>query len=263
MIRFAAINGTSTAYKLIGNGPALLMLHGGEGGHAMFDDLVPLLAGKLTLILYDQRDCGATKNPPAGNVGLELLADDARALIVSLGFTKAHVFGTSFGGRLAQVLALRHPQVVDKLVLGSTWPASHTLAFVDPAASARLSALRQGLPGTAEELVAQFIDQDHLDKHPRLKDLFKTVNPASDRALRRTRALADQPSADIGKIEAATLLMAGERDKVVAPAITMAMGELIANSRQVLLPGVGHATSVQAPQLVADQLKAFLCGAAH
>lgn len=257
-VGFATINGTSTAYRHIGTGPALLLLHGGEGSHAMFDRLAALLVDSFTLILYDQRDCGDTRNPPEVAVGLELLADDAQALVQHLGYTKTHVFGTSFGGRLAQILALRHPEMIDRLVLGSTWPVPQTLAQLDPEGRARINALRQGLPDTAEELAAQFIDPDHFALHPELKDLFKNVAPGSERSRRRAVALADNPAADAASIRAPTLLLCGERDRVVKPTFTLGMASLISGAEQVLLPGVGHSTSLQAPERVAAELKRFL-----
>lgn len=258
VIAHADINGTSTAWRSVGNGPPLLMLHGGEGSHAMFEPLAAHLTDCFTLILYDQRDCGDTRNPPEVAVGLDLLADDARALVLHLGLGKVHVFGTSFGGRIAQVLALRHPEVVDRLVLGSTWPVPHTLAQLDPQGRARIQALRQGLPDTAEALAAEFIDPAHLERHPELKALFKNVATGSDRARRRAAALADVPVADASGIRAPTLLLCGERDRVVKPAFLLGMAELIAGARTVVLPGVGHATSLQSPERVAAELKRFL-----
>lgn len=258
MISHVEINGTSTALRCIGTGPALLMLHGGEGSHAMFDLLAAHLTDSFTLILYDQRDCGDTRNPPKVPVGLDLLADDARALVLHLGHRQVHVFGTSFGGRIAQVLALRHPDLVDRLVLGSTWPVPHTLAQLDPDGRARIHALRQGLPDTAEELVAQFIDPEHLERHPELKGLFKNVAPDTERSRRRAAALADIPTGDAAGIRVPTLLLCGERDRVVKPAFCLGMADRIPGAQQVVLPRVGHSTALQAPELVAAELKRFL-----
>jgi len=257
MIEQTDINGTSTAYQVVGNGPPLLLLHGGEGGMAMFDTLYPLLADSFKVILYDQRESGDTTGPVRTDAGLALLADDAQSLLHRLGFDKAHAFGTSFGGRVGQMLAIQYPEAVDKLVLGSTWPLPESL---DPSARERLIRLRQGLPATAEELAAQFIDPEHLETHPHLKNRFRAVNPNTDRSVRRSRIVSDVRAADLTKILAPTLLLAGDRDKVVNPEFTMGMARWIPHSTQVLLPGVGHSTSLQAPALVAAQLKLFLLG---
>src|SRR5216684_6336356 len=58
-------NGTSIAFRRSGEGPPLLLLHGAEADHSMFDAFSALLAQHFTVIAYDQRDSGATRNPPS------------------------------------------------------------------------------------------------------------------------------------------------------------------------------------------------------
>ena len=108
-------NGVITAYQETGSGAPLVLLHGGEADHSMFDSLVRALDDHFTVIAYDQRDSGATRNP-AAPYSLTDLADDAAALIRGLGHDRAHVMGTSMGGLIAQVLAARPRQVADPRV---------------------------------------------------------------------------------------------------------------------------------------------------
>src|SRR5215216_5721233 len=91
-------HGIVVAGTRTGSGPPLVLLHGAEGSHRMFDTLVPHLAAHFDVIAYDQRDCGETENPPTEST-LADLADDVRSLLRVLGFDSAHVYGTSFGGR--------------------------------------------------------------------------------------------------------------------------------------------------------------------
>ena len=93
-------DGVVTAYEKSGQGEPIVLLHGGEADHAMFDGLAAALRRHFTVIAYDQRDSGATKNPPSA-YSLADLADDAAALIRGLGYDRAHVFGTSLGGLIA------------------------------------------------------------------------------------------------------------------------------------------------------------------
>ena len=57
-------NGTDIAYAQQGHGPPIVLMHGAEADHSMFDAFAPLLASRFTVIAYDQRDSGATRNPP-------------------------------------------------------------------------------------------------------------------------------------------------------------------------------------------------------
>lgn len=249
--------GVRTAYALQGRGPALLLMHGAEATRHMFADLVPLLSHAFTVISYDQRECGET-TAPAHAASLEALAHDAHRLIIHLGLQRAHVFGSSFGGRVAQALALLHPDAVDRLVLGSTWPLPHAMAELNPAGVARLSQLRAALPESAEELATLFFTAPLLAERPELRGFFAKVRPADDSTRRRAAAVASSLDADLGTIAAPTLVLTGDADAVVPPEVALSIAREIPDSRTVVLPGVGHATAMQAPGQVAAALTQFL-----
>jgi tripartite-type tricarboxylate transporter receptor subunit TctC len=105
---FADINGTRTAFLTSGTGSPLLLIHGAEADHSMFQMFMEALSSRYTAIAYDQRDSGLTRNPEHPCSLLDLAAD-AAALISHLGVGRTHVFGTSLGGNIAQVLASEYP----------------------------------------------------------------------------------------------------------------------------------------------------------
>ena len=249
------------AFDRLGVGPPLLLMHGAEASRLMFLALMPHLALHFSVIAYDQRDCGDTDGPAAGST-LADLADDARQLIEQLGLGRAHVFGSSFGGRVAQALALRHPRTVDRLVLGSTWPLPDAYEAVCPDAP-RLAALRRELPATAEEMAAWFFPEDCLLQRPELRRVFANARPESARSARRAATVQTTLDGDIAAITAPTLLLAGELDRVVPPDVTLSMATRIRGTTSVQLPGIGHATALQAPELLARHLVHFLLGDPH
>jgi pimeloyl-ACP methyl ester carboxylesterase len=257
MTEFVVSADARIACQASGSGPALVLMHGAEANRQMFDLLVPLLAKHFTVITYDQRDCGETESPERVAT-LEELADDAHALVRAHGFDRAHVFGSSFGGRVAQAYASRHADALDRLVLGSTWPMPQSLDALNPAGTASIRDLRSRLPDSAEELASVFFPESFLVERPDLRRVFAQVRPATERSRRRAETVGATLDTSPASITARTLLLTGELDRIVPPAVTLGMAAQIGDCRQALLPGVGHATALQAPAKVASLIVDFL-----
>lgn len=136
---FAAVNGIDIYFELHGAGPPLLNISGsGNDLRRSPASILPVNKAFETLS-YDQRGLGQTSKPETEYTMAEY-ADDAAALIHALGWARCHVLGTSFGGMVALNLAVRHPDVVDRLVLCCTSPGGvapsyplQNLALLDPA----------------------------------------------------------------------------------------------------------------------------------
>lgn len=117
---FAHVRNIDVYYEVHGVGPPVLSISGsgndlrsnpqrGEGP----------LERHFTTLSYDQRGLGQTSKPDAPYTMADY-ADDAAALLDAIGWESAHVVGLSFGGMVAQHLAIRHPSRVDRLVMGCT-----------------------------------------------------------------------------------------------------------------------------------------------
>lgn len=256
MTGFVQVGDVRVAFEREGQGPPLLLMHGAEASREMFSSLVPYLSSHFTVIAYDQRDCGDTQAPERPAT-LADLAHDAHRLVRALGFKRAHVFGSSFGGRVAQALAILHPESVDHLALASTWPLPRQYDELCPDAG-RLSQLRQDLPAAAAELATWFFPEPFLQQRPALRQIFAGVRPASARSARRAATVATTLQQGVADIVAPTLVLAGELDRVVPASVTLAMAGRIRGADAVLLPDIGHATALQAPEVLAQHLLRFL-----
>jgi len=254
---FVHADGARTAHDVAGDGPALLLIHGAEGSRRSFDRLVPLLADRFTVITYDQRDCGETQNA-AAPADLARLAYDADELLAGLGHATAFVFGTSFGGRVAQATALLHPSRVARLILASTWALPASLRDLNGEVAIAMSRLRERLPQSAEQLAEYFFPPAFLEAHPSFRQHFAKAPPRSERSERRAAAVGDVSALSPRDIAVPTLLLAGAADRLVPSALTLGMKQDIAKSECVVLDGVGHVACTQAPQAVADHLRRFL-----
>jgi 3-oxoadipate enol-lactonase len=256
MTDFVQAGDLRIAFEREGDGPPLVLMHGAEASRLMFAALVPHLSKHFTVIAYDQRDCGETEGPERAST-LADLAGDAQLLVKALGFRRAHVFGSSFGGRVAQALALLHPRSVDHLVLASTWPLPRPYEELCPDAR-RLADLRRGLPATAEELASWFFPEAFLKQRPELRRVFANARPESARSARRAATVQTTLERGVAGIVAPTLVLAGELDRVVPPSVTLGMAGRIRGADAVLLPAIGHVTAMQAPEVLAHHIVRFL-----
>jgi pimeloyl-ACP methyl ester carboxylesterase len=256
-MRTIEANGTSIAYKQSGGGAPVILVHGAEADHSMFDVFGALLAEHFTVIAYDQRDSGATRNPPTP-YGISEMADDAAALIAGLGHERAHVFGTSLGGVIAQVLAARHPQCVERLVLSSTFRAGVPPLSINPEVFPRLAALRAGLPGTAAEIATYFFPARHIAAHPEVVGIFSGNSRDAGQRQRRAAILARPVESNLAAITAPTLVLVGAEDRLIPPAHTLSLAKEIAGARTVSIAGLGHVGTLQDPHAVAREVLAFL-----
>jgi len=109
------------AWERHGRGAPLLLIHGLGYARWGWEPVLPGLAERFDVILFDNRGIGESDAPPGPYTAAEM-ADDAIQVLDEAGVGRAHVVGTSLGGMVAQELALGHPDRVDRLVLACTTP---------------------------------------------------------------------------------------------------------------------------------------------
>jgi pimeloyl-ACP methyl ester carboxylesterase len=113
-------NGVRTHYRVVGDGPPLLLIAGNGMEHTTFDEQLPAFSRHFRCIVYDLRGIGASDVPQDGYT-TRAMAADALALLDGLGIERAHVGGYSLGGAIAQEMALAAPGRVLSLSLYSSY----------------------------------------------------------------------------------------------------------------------------------------------
>src|ERR1043166_9189177 len=119
---FADVNGIKMYYEVHGAGSVpLVLIHGGGSMiETSFENTLPLFAKNRKVIAMDLQAHGRTSDREAP-LTFEQDADDVAALIKSLGIKQAHILGFSNGGNTAMKIAMRHPELVHKLVAVSSF----------------------------------------------------------------------------------------------------------------------------------------------
>jgi pimeloyl-ACP methyl ester carboxylesterase/catechol 2,3-dioxygenase-like lactoylglutathione lyase family enzyme len=256
-------NGITTTYELCGSGPLLVLIHGAEADRKSFAPVLPALSQHFTCLTYDQRDTGDTRNPPQDYTAADL-ADDAAALLASLA-PEAHVWGNSYGGMVAQELALRHPRAVDALILGVTFQRGAS-ALANPELFQALRQRQQSDPNARLELLSLFFSPQTAERRPELiRDALEAFSQrAPDIQARRTRVTQQFNSEGrLAGIQARTLVLGAMQDRVIDPVSSWRMAQEIPAATLTLLGGVGHALAFEAPERVARVITDFLRAQPH
>ena len=234
------------------------------------------VAAGFSVIRFDNRDVGrSTWFDEAGTDGpaytIEDMAEDARAVLDAAGVDRAHVFGVSMGGMIAQALVIAHPDRVLSLTsvmsstgdpdVGHSSPESLT-HILTPAATDRegylqhqLTSIRTwGSPAGFDEDWLRTINGEAYDRafHPdgQLRQMYAVSTATS-----RTEAL--------GAVTVPTLVVHGDQDKLVDPSGGRRTAEAVPGARFELVEGMGH----DYPPLFWDRIVALVAehalGAAH
>jgi pimeloyl-ACP methyl ester carboxylesterase len=197
---YAEVHGLTMYYETHGTGEPLVLLPGGLMTIGMMGQVVPALASTRQVIAVEPQGHGHTADIDR-QLTYEQMADDTAALIQHLNLEHADVFGFSVGGSVALQTAIRHPDVVRKLVVVSApcsidgvYPEIHALEASFEADSPMLSPIREAYGSTAPKP----------DDWPRLV--------AKMRALLRENY---DWARDVAAIQAPTLIVVGDADTVL------------------------------------------------
>jgi len=250
--RYADVNGIKLYYETRGTGRPLVLLHGGLGAIEMFGPNLAALSAGRQVIAVDLQGHGRTVDIDRP-LSVELMADDIAALIRHLGLERADIMGYSLGGGVALQTAIRHPEVVRKLVVVST--AFKRSGFYPDI----LAQQGQVGAGAAEAMKQTPMYQLYASIAPRPEDwprLLGKIGEAMKQHFDFSKAIAG--------IKATTLIVAGDAD-IFPPAHAVEMFGLLGGgqrdggwdgagrpkSRLAILPGLTHYTIFSAPALTA------------
>ncbi|QFY43763.1 alpha/beta hydrolase [Candidatus Methylospira mobilis] len=118
---FTHVNGMRMHYVKMGQGPLLILLHGWPQTWYEWNNTIPVLAGKFTVVAPDLRGLGLSEKTRTG-YDKQTIANDIAELIKRNGAGSAFVVGHDMGGKVAYVLSLLHPELVTKLILVDCMP---------------------------------------------------------------------------------------------------------------------------------------------
>lgn len=231
---------------IAGQGPDLMVLHPAGLDHSFMGRLIEAAAATHRVIGVDLR--GHADSPAASSqTTLSDFVDDVHSVVQAHCAGPARVLGLSFGGMLAQMLALDHPQDVAALVLcgcGASFAPE-----VRPVLRARGAlALEQGMQAIVQSTIERwFTPTFRLDPQvDRVRERLLSNRPANWAAVWNAISTLDALPR-LPQLRVPTLVVAGEQDVATPPAASAALAEAIAGARLALLPGAPHMMQIESP----------------
>jgi pimeloyl-ACP methyl ester carboxylesterase len=253
--KYVNVNGLTMYYEIHGTGQPLVLLHGAFSAiGTSFGKLLPELAKTRQVIAFEMQAHGHTADIDRP-LSMGQMADDTAAALQQLGIEKADFFGYSMGAAVALQVAIRHPELVRKLVLAS---ATYRLDGIHPG-------LMEGLENMKPEMMfGSPWHEEYMRIAPRPDD-FATLFA---KKTQMDRGIKDLPAEVIKAIKAPTLLIIGDSD-IIRPehAVEMfrllgggVMGDMagLPNSQLAVLPGTTHVTLVYRADLLLPIIPPFL-----
>jgi len=187
-----------------GDKPALILLHGGLANHRSILLWAAPLAERYRLVVPDLRGSGSSHF--AGDLTWELLADDIATLASTLGLARATVGGISFGSGVAVATALRHPALVERLVLLHPVYGGAEVGLTPEQAAAMdaMDAAGRRAPAEGPSVLFPLLERLPAELRERARAVFETYDPASIAATTRFLASGAQPFASARDLAAIT-----------------------------------------------------------
>jgi pimeloyl-ACP methyl ester carboxylesterase len=225
----APVNGIEAHYAIWGDGPPLILLHGGLGNMEYFGGQVGEFAKHYKVIAMDSRGHGrSTRNADPYSYGL--MAKDVVALMDHLKIDKASIVGWSDGGIIGIDIAINNPQRLDKL-----------FAF---GANTNVAGLKPDIDKNA--IFAKYIenaakDYERLSKTPKDFEAFVT------QIGQMWATQPDYKKEQLATITATVAIADGEHDEAIRQEHNVEMSKDIPGAKLVILPGLSHFAMLQDP----------------
>jgi pimeloyl-ACP methyl ester carboxylesterase len=236
---YAKVNGVNMYYEIHGTGKPLILIHGGGSTiQSSYGRILPELAKTHQVIAIEEQAHGHTLDIDRP-VSFENTADDVAALLKHLHIAKADIMGFSNGGTTTLQIAIRHPELVNKMILASTLTKRSGMppGFFD------------GFDGVTPDVMPEALKAAYLAANPDPKGLQTMFN----RDVARMKAFKDIPDTAIKAIQAPALIVNGATE-IVLPDHALELSRLLPHARLLIMPG-GHGEYMGEVEFRNDQTK--------
>jgi pimeloyl-ACP methyl ester carboxylesterase len=259
MVSFIENEGTKIYWDEQGQGTPILLIMGLGYSSQLWHRTRPVLSQHFRTIAFDNRGVGLSDAPP-GPYSIAAMASDAAAVLDAAGIARAHVFGISMGGMIAQEFALQYPKRTDSLILGCTSPGGPSAIRAERKVVDVLFA--RGMTwAQAREAALPFIfdaatPQEKIDEDVRVR---QQCLPTPEGYMAQLQGiLAWEGYSRLDQITAPTLVIHGASDELIPPGNARLIADRIPGAKLVMLPHASHLFLTDQTEAAHKQILDFL-----
>jgi pimeloyl-ACP methyl ester carboxylesterase len=273
-LRHLAIHGHQVGYRMAGQGPAIVLVHGLTGSSTTWREVMPVLARDHTVIAPDLLGHGESAKP-RGDYSLGAHASGIRDLLVALGVERATMIGHSLGGGVCMQFAYQFPERCERLVLvcsgGLGKEVSLLLRAVSlPGSELVLPVLLSSQLHRALTAVGDVLGRLGVRLSTRQKEVWRSYTGISDipgrmAFVHTVRSVIDPIGQRVSArdrlylaAEMPTLILWGTADRIIPVDHAYAAHALMPGSRLAVVEGAGHFLPIDQPQAFLDAVLPFM-----
>ena len=267
------IHGHEVTYRMGGDGPAVLLIHGMAGSSRTWKEVTELLVANHTVVAPDLLGHGESAKP-MGDYSLGAFANGLRDLLGVIGIDRVTVVGQSLGGGVAMQLAYQHPEVVERLVLVGSGGLGREVNWMLrlltlPGAELLMPVIFPRIVADRGNDVNRFL-HDRGIRAPQLGEMWRaytSLSGAENRGafLRTLRGVIDPGGQTVSAVDrlylagaVPTMLIWGDQDPIIPIEHGRAAHEIIEGSRFEIMEGCGHFPHVEEPRRFTELLEDFM-----
>jgi len=272
-LEHVSIHGHGVSYRMGGEGPAILLIHGMAGSSLTWKEVMPLLAQSHTVLAPDLLGHGESAKP-LGDYSLGSFASGLRDFLSVVGVERMTVVGQSLGGGVAMQLAYQYPELCERLALVNSGGLGREVSWMLrvltlPGAEFIMPVLFPAFVRDRGNDLSQFLLRRGL-RAPRIAEMWRAyvslAEPENRRAFVRTlRAVVDPGGQVVSAkdrlyltVGMPTLIVWGDADRIIPVAHAYAAHEAMPGSRLEVFEGVGHFPHAEEPLRFAAVLTNFI-----
>ncbi len=257
-----AVQGKAFPYLAGGTGVPLILVHGFTANKDAWSSIARYLTPRYAVYAPDLPGFGDASRDPNGDYSADAQVENLHAFIKGLGFTTAHLGGSSMGGGVVARYAAKYPNEVASLWLldaAATQESADSTLMKNYVATGEFPLLVRTQDEQAKQMEMLFGKPKFI---PYSVAYYFLENSKKDYVFHRTilkKMIADNAPIEsrFSNLQTPSLIVTGEQDRIVPPASVKTLAKVFPQSQVIVMSGVGHIPMTEDPKTAAEDYLAF------